>query len=576
MRPPPPAHARRRGERIPFYRNVKTIGLLAQIVFAFVVVAGALVLVNNVTTALERARLPANFGFLNVRAGIPIEELPIAYDPSDTYGRALLVGVVNTLKVSLVGVLFATFLGILIGVMRITTNWMLRAIASAYVETLRNTPLAVQIVFWYAAVFISLPPRVQNPVELPGGGFFSNVGLAIPWVHASHTFGLWLPWLMAALVLAVLVFVLRHRAIERSERPGSPWPATLATALGVAALGYAVAGLSSSLPENVASDFRVDRGRGTVYLDVEGTGRADRDDPRLANVPVRVTVEEGTLEETTQDLTEARGIVHSTFRFPLIQEHEVEGVRVRFAEPEVAERLSIHFDQFPSVGRVYEDRNGNGQLDPGEEIDLETGRGFTGIRMVMEVETFSRRVVSSREGTIRIPRFARADDADTHIEILPAGPVVMSYPSIPTSDYFGGVTLTPSYLALLLALTTYTAAFIAEIVRGGILSVPRGQREAANALGLSGYQTFQLVVFPQALRIIIPPMISQYLNLTKNSSLGRLAAYTELFMISTNIANQTGASVPVVILIIGSYLTISLIFAFILNVVNARLAIVER
>lgn len=568
-------HPARRSPKVPFYRNVKTIGLLAQILFVALVVAVVAILVNNVFTALARARLPADFSFLRTRAGIPIEELPIAYDPSDSYARALLVGVLNTLKVSLVGVLLATLLGIAVGVMRISSNWMLRAIASVYVEALRNTPLAVQIVFWYAAVFIALPPRVQNPLRLPFGGFLSNVGLALPWPRASYSFGLWRPWLIAAAVLAVAVFVWRRRAIARAERPGSPWPAALATALVVAGIGYAVASLNAQLPPDIASDFRADRGRGTVYRDLSGTG-LERGNPRLANVPVRITVAAGTLEETTQDLTESRGFVYSTFRFPRIEAHEVESVQVGFADPELAERFSIHFDQFPSVGRIYQDRNGNGRWDPGEELDPETGRGFSGVRMVMAVENFSRRVVSSREGTIRIPRFARADDAGTRIDVLPAGPIVISYPSIPTSDYFGGVTLTPSYLALLLALVSYTATFIAEIVRGGILSVPKGQREAAKALGLSASQTFRFVIFPQALRIIIPPMISQYLNLTKNSSLGRLAAYTELFLISTIIANQTGASVPVVLLIIASYLAISLLFALILNIVNARLAIVER
>ncbi|MDZ7707278.1 MAG: ABC transporter permease subunit [Trueperaceae bacterium] len=144
------------------------------------------------------------------------------------------------------------------------------------------------------------------------------------------------------------------------------------------------------------------------------------------------------------------------------------------------------------------------------------------------------------------------------------------------SNYAGGFRFTPSYLALLLALVVYTSSFIAEIVRGGIQAVPNGQTEAASALGLSSSQTFSLIVFPQAVRIILPPMISQYLNLTKNSSLGPLAAYGEIFAISTIVANQTGASVPVTLLIIGSYLVISFVFAFVLNIVNARMAIVER
>jgi len=147
---------------------------------------------------------------------------------------------------------------------------------------------------------------------------------------------------------------------------------------------------------------------------------------------------------------------------------------------------------------------------------------------------------------------------------------------VPVSNYEGGFRFTASYLALLLALVIYTATFIAEIVRAGILAVPKGQTEASKALGLSGAQTFGLVIFPQAVRIILPPMISQFLNLTKNSSLAPLAAYAEIFAISTIVANQTGASVPVIIMIILSYLVISWFFALVLNIVNARMAIVER
>jgi His/Glu/Gln/Arg/opine family amino acid ABC transporter permease subunit len=572
MRPP----RKKRSKRIPFYRNVKTLGVLAQVVFILVILFGVYILYSNVTTALTRARLPADFGFLGARAGIPIQETPIRYNPADPYSRALLVGIANTLKVSLVGVLLATFLGIFIGVMRLSTNWMLRQIASSYVEVVRNTPLAVQIVFWFAAVLTPLPPRILNPIELPGGAFFSNIGLAIPWVHPSFGFSLWLPWLGVALALLVVVYALRKRQLERADRPGSAFLPALGAFLVVAAVGYGIAAMGSSLPENIATDFRIDRGRGSIYIDVAGTGQPDRNDPRLPFVPVRVSVEEGSLEATTQDVTESRGVVRSTFRFPVIKEREVESAQVRFADPEAAQALSIHYDIFPSSGRIFEDRNDNGRLDPGEDIDPATGAGFTGMLMVLEVEGFTRRVVADVEGSIRIPRFDRAEDADTHIEILAPGPLVMSFPSIPTSDYFGGATLTANYLALLLALVVYTSAFIAEIVRGGVLAVPKGQTEAAKAVGLSAYQTFSLVVFPQALRIIIPPMISQYLNLTKNSSLGTLAGYTELFVISTIIANQTGASVPVVLLIIASYLSISLIFAFILNIVNARLAIVER
>jgi general L-amino acid transport system permease protein len=171
-----------------------------------------------------------------------------------------------------------------------------------------------------------------------------------------------------------------------------------------------------------------------------------------------------------------------------------------------------------------------------------------------------------------------ADDSDVNatFEVLPLRPWVVSTPSVPVTNYVGGITLSTSFLALLLALVIHTAGFIAEIVRAGIQAVPKGQREAARTLGLNPWQTFSIVTFPQALRIILPPMISQYLNLSKNSSLAPLAAYVELFAISVIIANQTGATIPVILIIIASYLIISFTFALILNVVNDRIALVER
>ncbi len=591
-------------EGIPFYRNVKVIGLLAQIVFAVVVVITLFILYRNVTTALGRSNLPADFSFLGFRAGIPIAESLIPYTTNDPYYKAFFIGFLNTLRVALLGVVLASLLGIVIGVMRLSTNWLLRQIGTAYVELIRNTPLAVQIIFWFTAVLTPIPPRVTNPIELPGGIYLSNIGLAVPWVYPSYVFSAWVPWLGAAFILFVVLLVLRRRQLERADRPGNTWLLPLAAAAVVAAIGYAVVDGRASWPENITSDFRADRGRGTVFIDADQDGVLGRSERVVPYAETLIRLEEGALEETTQNLTESRRVVSSTFRFPPFREGEFSAATVEFADPEQAQGLSIHIETFPSDGLVYEDRNGSGVYDPGEELNPETGQGYSGVRLRMVLEGFERRVVADRDGQVRIPRFnpvaseaaaapavganpgnlfappAPAGAAETglnaRIDIVLSGPLVVSYPSIPISNYVGGTSLSTSYLALLLALVVYTAAFIAEIVRGGVQAVPRGQTEAAKAAGLSDYQTFRLVVFPQALRIILPPMISQYLNLTKNSSLAPLAAYAELFAISIIIANQTGASVPVIIMLIAAYLLISLTFAFVLNIVNARLALVER
>ena len=593
-------------ETIPFYRNVKTIGILAQIVFVVIVVAVIYILYNNVATALARSNLRSDFSFLDLRAGIPIGESLLPYNTSDPYWKAYLIGFLNTLQVALVGVVLASLLGVLIGVMRLSTNWLLRQVATGYIELIRNTPLAVQIVFWYTAVIITFPPNIDNSLSLPGGGYLSNRGLALPWVYTTYDFSSWLPWLGLALVVFIGLFAFRRWQIVRSERPGNVWLLPLGAALLVAVVSYVVVANNSSLPEGIAADFLADRGRGTVFIDANGDGSMGRDERSVSAAEAIVSVEEGRLETTSRNVTESRRLVSGAFRFPLLREGEYEEAEVRFADPEAAAGLSIHFTDFPSRGVVYRDRDSNGEYNPGEEIDETTGQGFSGVRLDLDVQGFRRRVVADRVGGINVPLFDPLSDEEgggaggaapsggnpsrlftpsrgggnaelaANVELIPTGPLVVSYPSVPTSLYTGGVSLTTSFLALLLALVIYTASFIAEIVRAGIQAVPRGQTEAAKAVGLSGYQTFSLIVFPQALRIILPPMISQYLNLTKNSSLAPLIGYVELFAISGIIANQTGASVPVILMLIVSYLVISFTFAFVLNIVNARLTLAER
>jgi general L-amino acid transport system permease protein len=597
--------------RIPFWRNVKTLGLLAQIVFVVVVAAGLFILWNNVTSALARSNLPANFGWLDARAGIPIGERPVPYTPDSPYWRALLVGFLNTLKIAFIGVVLASLLGVGVGVARLSRNWLLRTLATWYVEILRNTPLAVQIIFWFTAALATLPPSITAPIRLPGGIYLSNRGLAFPFAYPGFGFQAWLPWLIAAVAVYAVVLIVRRRQIARSDRPGRAWPPALGAAAVLTVAGYLVASQLATPPANLAVDFTVERNRGVTFLDVDGDGARDRDEALYGWVPVTVRLSEGALEARSTNLIEQRTVKPSTLRFPLLEEGEYDDFELRFVRAADAERFSVHWLREPTVGWIYEDRNGDGAWQAGEESDAD-GVGFENVPTELIVRGFERRLVSDRDGSIRIPGFdpvraegseevdeaensvgfgagpaalfgspASSDDEegpalDTRVEIRGSGALVWSEPAVPVSNYEGGFRFTASYLALLLALVIYTASFIAEIVRGGIQAVPKGQTEAAKALGLSGNQTFSLVIFPQAVRIILPPMISQYLNLTKNSSLAPLAAYAEIFAVSTIVANQTGASVPVTIMIIATYLLISFFFAFVLNIVNARLAIVER
>ncbi len=591
--------------RIPFYRNVKTIGLLAQIVFVVVVVAAMYIVYHNVSTALRASDIPADFSFLGNRAGVPIAESVIRYSPNDSYGRAFVIGVLNTLKVALVGVVAATLLGILIGVMRLSRNFMLRQIATVYVETLRNTPLAVQIVFWYTAILTPLPPRILNAVMAPGGILLSNQGIALPWAYPTHHFPAMLPVLALALVAGLGTWWWWRRRLIRADRPGSAaGPGWLALLL-VLLIGYFAVG-RAPLPADVTTSFRAASGVVTAFRDLDGNGTRGPNEPTVPYVKIDARVPDGQLQVQTQDLVESRRLVYSTFRFPILRPSDAAKFEVAFADPAKAAAQDLHlaFKRFPSRGVVYQDRNHNGAFDAGEEIDTaaEKPRGFNE-SLVLTATDFHWRLVTDRYGEARIPRFeaeaAAGGSVSGGTNISPAQlfsqptatsqatlkadftlqkvrPLVWSVPRVPISTYVGGIELTTNYLALLIALIVYTASFMAEIVRGGLQAVAKGQTEAAKALGLSDGQTFRLIVFPQALRIILPPMISQYLNLTKNSSLAPLAAYAELFAISVIIANQTGASVPVTLMLIAAYVVISLAFAFVLNIVNARMALVER
>ncbi|MGC9083651.1 MAG: amino acid ABC transporter permease, partial [Anaerolineae bacterium] len=341
--------------------------------------------------------LSVGFGFLSLEAGFRIGETPIPYDPGDSYARAFLVGILNTLRVTAIGILLATLLGVIAGVARLSPNWLIRQIAAAYVELIRNTPLLVQLVFWYYAVIFRLPP-LQESLHLGGIAFVSQRGVALPWFRPTLAFYPWLGIGVLGTAGAWWARRARQRYQDATGRAGYAWPIAVGVWLLFVLVGWGVLG----------SPLQVER-------------------PRIA-------------------------------------------------------------------GLLYE----------------------------------------------------------------------------------GGLILTPEFTALLVGLVVYTGAFIAEVVRGGILSVRKGQIEAARALGLREGQIFRLVIFPQALRVIIPPLTSQYLNLAKNSSLAIAVGFPDLFSIGKTIFNQTGQPVPAVVLVMGSYLAMSLFTSLLMNLYNRRVRFLEK
>lgn len=461
-----------------FLTDTRVLQALAQILVVVALVAMLAFLANNVSTNLAASNIPFGWTFLRQAAGFEIAEGP-AFDPTESYWRAFITGALNTLRVVSAGIVLATLLGLLVGLARLSTNWLVRTISGAYVEIVRNTPLLVQLFFWYFAVILQLPD-IKNNISLGDFLILSNRGMALGWLDLSQTGRVWLIWLAVALVAAVVADRMRRRQLDARGKINSSLPAGLAAFVLVAAVGYLASSYTARLPEGVAYELR--RGdRGTLFVDANNNTNYDAgvDEP-MRRVSVTLHGEDGAV--LGAELTDTDG----SFRF----------------------------------------------------VDLEA----EGTALTWETPT----------------------------------PLVYSAPLLQGFNVRGGRTFSPEFTALLLGLVLYTGAFIAEIVRAGINSVAKGQWEASRAVGLSAGDTLRLIVLPQALRVIIPPLTSQYLNLAKNSSLAIAVAYPDLFNVALTIMNQSGAAVQMFLVIMATYLSISLVTSLIMNWYNKRVALVER
>lgn len=378
------------------WNDPATRALVYQVLALTLVGAGVWFLVHNTLHNLSMRNIATGFGFLNREAGFAIGESVIAYGPADTYGRAIFVGVLNTLRVGLLALVAATILGVFIGVGRLSKNWLVKKITSVYVEVMRNVPLLLQLFFWYALITENMPGPRQAHNPLPGV-FISNRGLKVPGLEGAS-----LDWVLGGLALAIVaILFLGHWGAKRQEATGRVFP------LGRAAIGLLLA-------------------------------------------------------------------------LPVL-----------------------------------------GWLASGASLTLDM-------------------------------------------------------PALKGFNFVGGLTLTPEFVALFLGLTVYTSAFIAEVVRSGIQAVNNGQWEAAGSLGLPRAKVLRLVVLPQALRVIIPPMTSQFLNITKNSSLAVAIGYQDIVSIANTTLNQTGQAIEGIAIIMLVYLTISLSISLFMNWYNKRIALVER
>ncbi|OOG75682.1 putative glutamine ABC transporter permease protein GlnM [Ensifer sp. M14] len=372
-------------------------GIFYQVITVVILVALVYWIADNTIQNLKRANIASGYGFLNGRAGFDVGQSLIAYTSDSTYGRALVVGFFNTLLVAVTGIITATIIGFVVGIGRLSHNWLIAKLSLAYVEVFRNIPPLLVIFFWYSGVLAVLP-QPRESAALPLNIFLNNRGIAFP----KPVFGDGSQYVFYTFVIAVIAsfFLARYARIKQ-----------------------------------------------------EATGQ----------------------------------------RFPLL---------------------------WTVLGLVI------------------------GLPLLAFLATGS--------------------------------PITFDVPVAGKFNLTGGSVIGPEFLSLFLALSFYTAAFIAEIVRAGIRGVSKGQSEAAHALGVRPGLTTRLVVVPQAMRIIIPPLTSQYLNLTKNSSLAIAIGYADLVAVGGTILNQTGQAIEVVSIWIIVYLSLSLTTSLLMNWFNARMALVER
>lgn len=496
---------------IPFYRDGRVLGVLAQIAFVIGVTIFFAWIAGNIAQNMGRLgafrcadgteSFGCSFNFLGTQAQFDISESVIAYDPSQSFGRAILAGLANTAKVAFFGIILATLLGVFTGISRLSNNWLVSNIAKWYIDIIRNTPLLLQLFFIYFGVIVTFP-RVADairPFGLPV--YLSQRGVNFPSLVAMPTFSTWGWFLAFGLAAAIGLWVYLGRLEARREQDLHRLRWALLAFAAPAAVGWFVAGQALSTQAALAHS---------------SMGVADLD--RLAEWAQSNPLVVCAVQRDKSEVNLAAVLRSSEIAW-------------------TAQRSS----SYSAAARAF----GNGEcgLLVAERAQLET---------------------------------TAAAVAGSALIDLPESPVRLSYPRLEGFNFAGGARLTPGFAALLFGLVLFTGAFIAEIVRAGILSVPKGQSEAARALGLTESQRLRLVVLPQALRVIVPPLTSQYLNLTKNSSLAIAVGFPDLWSTAFVTMNQSGQALPVFLIAMACYLSFSLFISALLNWYNTRIALVER
>jgi general L-amino acid transport system permease protein len=551
-----------------FLRDERILSAIGQLIFAFLLVYIISLLWGAILNSLNSKNLTPNVSFLANRAGFDIGERPDWYTSNSSYGDAFLVGVTNSLRIISVGLVLTTILGVVAGIFLLSSNFLLRNVTRGAVELLRNTPILIQLIFWYAVVIASMPD-FRAPLTVPPEGRY---GLPVRWIielvigvllwffyiakakmgtprrlflvsvligviiaveaafiFVGGSYGMaslsHMPFIIYALVSIVLIFAATR--IENDQR----W-----RALGLT-IGQFAGGLlfyfgllpGAGIPIDVYPTVFISR-RGFAFPEFHTTARfADW----LAFIAVGISLAL-VIWIYLGRLTEQTGRAYPRVRYTLLA-------------------LVI----FPIIGWIA--------------VGLEPAPAA--IPVDKDGQTVMMSLVDARAAGLLTPA---DEDLYSTKPVLYVPPVQRVNAAGVVSGYLSGTQVSPEYIALLMGLVVYTAAFIAEIVRSGILAVPKGQIEASRALGFSTTQTLWMIILPQAMRVIIPPLASQYLNLSKNSSLAIAIAFADIVAITQTIMNQSGQSVTGITMIMLTYPTISLIIAFFTNLANRRFQLVTR
>jgi general L-amino acid transport system permease protein len=511
----------RKHERPPIWRNVTVLKWIAQIVVLVIVLALLFILGREAARNFARSDISFGWGWLADNPGITIRE-GIDTNP-DSGARALMVGMINTLRVAISGIVAATILGTIVGVARLSKNWIVNKLATVYIETIRNIPLLVQIFFWQATI-IFLPALTEESV---GDYWFkaSNKGVGSFWIFPAVGFWEWLIFVVAGLIAARYVVKWRIRVMEETGQDAHAFSWAAGIFLVIATIGWwahPVFGFLSSVWDGISSFIA---GLPAVTMSI-----------------VIALAAIGGAAWWIRNFFESR---RTPAGFGKLTDDDI--FRVLF--------VGLMGIGIAVVAFVL----GNA------EVQTTTGEVATVAELLRDgIANAFTWFGTKFTGTAGAP----LDPQLAAVEVRGTGGFVQYGTT--------GMIITPPFFAIWIGVTLYTAAFIAEIVRGGILAVSKGQTEAAMAVGLKRSQYLRLIILPQAFRIILPPLGNQYLNLFKNTSLGLAVAYADIVAVGNTLVNQTGQSLPIVIVWMVFFLTGSLIISAIVNYYNRKLKLVER